>query len=205
MATAEQEALAEKFMEDLEKRGGVSVEELTDQYFPQPEDGDSEIANIDRDKRASHYIEIYSLQDGKPSQVPSYMLANKVSQRDRFGKPVFTPVKSRAPEYMLGTIKCLLHPENEEADLMREIGAVAIPCHKSNLRTKLDLRRHMEHRHSDEWNAYQEHLAEVEKQAEREHRENLAALLKDSQKGKPGRPRKNPELEEANESASEAV
>ena len=85
------------------------------------------------------------------------------------GSHVFTTVKpTQLPKR--GTLKCMLHPD-ERADIYDTWGFPT--CRKSNLTSPFQVRRHMQKRHKQEYEAIKEEEARVEKERERQLREAL--------------------------------
>lgn len=85
------------------------------------------------------------------------------------GSSVFTTVKpNKLPKR--GVLKCMLHPD-ERADIYDTWGFAV--CRKSNLTSPFQVRRHMQSRHKQEYEAIKEEETRMEKQKERELREAI--------------------------------
>ena len=131
------------------------------------------------------YVTLYSTASGQPSTVLRGMAAKKLRQRwpedtqdvpeALWGKPVFTRKPLR--QYTTGKLPCMLNPDHLESSFIKEIGLGHIVCRKHNMPTEFAVRQHMQHKHSDEWQAIQS--AEVRRDANRKDRtdeENNALL-----------------------------
>lgn len=129
-----------------------------------PVAGASKMRRVKGDDDWESTTVLYSTLDGRPSTVLKGMVPKKLAQRWPEGLPnvpeilVGKPVFTRKPliEYKQGTNVCFLNVNHPERDFIVEIGLGGITCRKSNLPTEFAARQHGEHKHSDEWKAYQE-------------------------------------------------
>ena len=123
-------------------------------------------------------VTIWSLVDGEPVKVPKYMLPQAMAKRLPDGSDMFTGNRAEAPEYKIGNVKCFLHPESPEREILDEIGLAGITCGKATLASNYSKRWHGRHRHHDEWEAHEEEVARREKLAsEARQQEQTDAML----------------------------
>lgn len=101
---------------------------------------------------------IYSMVNGEPISIPIALLDRTLDKRLPNGDFMFTAIQSDAPEYKLGTVKCFLHIESPEREILEKIGLSGTICTAGHLANAHSRRIHGMHRHSQEWAAFQEHL-----------------------------------------------
>lgn len=113
---------------------------------------------------------IYDSRTGDKSLCNNNMLAQHLKKKRPDGSYVFTTQK---PKVMpkLGTLKCMLHPDNPKRGHYDELGLGT--CKKSNLTSPFQVTRHMQKRHKMEWQTLEAERIEAEKQEEREFRKSL--------------------------------
>lgn len=144
-------------------------------------------------------VTVYSTQNGEPIPVPAYMIDPVMAKTLPGGKPMFVAKKEDAPEFILGTVKCFLHPESPERAILGQIGLSGKTCPAAHLASPHSKRVHGEKRHKQEWAAYQEFVKE-EKEAATEARQEkmLQAALGSASKAVPsqGAPVEAPRPEE---------
>lgn len=123
-------------------------------------------------------VTVYSVENGEPVSVPAYMLGAVMEKRLEDGRFRFVGKKEDAPEYTPGTVKCFLHPDSPERDILNEIGMVTVTCPTAHLANEHSKRIHAQHRHKQEWAAYNEHRSGQEKKRyeERQDRQLNATL-----------------------------
>jgi len=117
-------------------------------------------------------VTLYALSDGCPSVFPSYMVPTILSKRREDGSYAFTSDPTKAPQYHRGRIKCFLHPDSPEWPTIQELGLGGKTCASEHLRTTNSKRIHAQHRHKQEWTAYQEYLKD-QKEAEQARQQAL--------------------------------
>lgn len=190
------EQMTEAYLEQVREKGPENVD--LEEFFP-AEDTGASFGNIQEDERTRTRATLYSTKDGTPSSIPIYMVGRTIRKTFKDGTPAFS-VRPKV-EYKQGTIKCMLHPDHEDRSILREVGLDHLTCPKANIRSVYDQRLHMEHRHQKEWKTMQEHEERKKEEAERQYRQEqqdlMRAQMESLQKNKGGRPRKNPEPDDA--------
>ncbi len=116
-------------------------------------------------------VTVYSVEDGRPVDVPAYMLGAVMTKTLDDGRFMFVAEKENAPEYKLGTVLCFLHPDSPMREVVEAVGLGAIKCRKATLASDHSKRLHGQHRHKQEWSAVQEYL-EDKKEEKREARQD---------------------------------
>lgn len=104
-------------------------------------------------------VTLYSLLTGEPVRVPRYMVESVMNKRLSDGRFAFTGDPDRAPVYKKGAVKCFLHPDAPERAIIEDLGIESV-CGSAMLRSQNSKRIHAQHRHKQEWAAYQEHIAD---------------------------------------------
>lgn len=122
------------------------------------------------DIQSAGWAAIWHVGTREPSLCNRNQLAQKLALKDENGKRIFTTSAPKKPPER-GSMKCLLHTEHADADFYRSLGLPT--CRKSNLRTSLDVRTHMRHRHQREWEVVEEHRREIRETEEREVRQAI--------------------------------
>jgi len=126
---------------------------------------------------SSGQVYIYDTKTNERSVCRRNILAHKLSLRRPDGSLIFTTVKpKKSPKR--GVLKCMLHPD-ERKELYDAWGFAT--CMKSNLTSPFQVRRHMQKRHKQEWEAIQEEERRTERDKERQLRESLIGLGKSKQ------------------------
>jgi hypothetical protein len=121
---------------------------------------------------------LYSTVNGERIEVPRFIL-NQALKRLIPGtdRHAFTAHKENAPEPRRGTVKCFLHEDSPDREALHSIG-IYTTCPAGNLGSQQSKRIHAQHRHQQEWAAYQEHLEDIKKQqAEARQQQTLEATL----------------------------
>lgn len=118
------------------------------------------------------YVALYSRVDGEPVQVPEKMAEKALEKRLPDGSYMFTTRIEEAPEYKMGQIKCFLHEESPErlSGILDEVGLTGVVCPAGHLASLYSKRIHAQHRHRQQWESYQEHIA-LQKTQEQEDRQ----------------------------------
>jgi hypothetical protein len=119
-------------------------------------------------------VYIYDTETKERSVCRRNILAHKLSLRRPDGSLIFTTVKPRVGAKR-GHLRCMLHPDERKA--MYDTWGFAV-CKKANLTSPFQVRRHMQKRHKQEWEAIQEEERRVERDKERQLRESLIKLGK---------------------------
>lgn len=118
------------------------------------------------------YVTIYHTKTLEPSQVNRNMLVLKLRERLPDGSRAWT---TRCPgEPRRGSIKCLLHPDDDNRGRYDEIGFGV--CHKANIMTAYQLRQHMAHRHPREWTTIEDERRERERNEDREFQRSVIKM-----------------------------
>lgn len=128
----------------------------------------------------SKMVAIYCVKTGEQRLIPKLYapaaLAKKFKdpkEPEWLGKPVFskTPTKER----ILGSCKCLLHPDMPERAQYDEWGLPV--CKAEHLASPEQVRQHMAHRHKSEWKQINDMRERAEREEDRaQQRAMLAAL-----------------------------
>ena len=103
-------------------------------------------------------VALYSMLNGEPIRVPIYMAQVLLQHKLPDGRFAFTSDQGKAPHYKKGTTKCFLHPEAMERSIIDELGLGGVACNSAGLANPHSKRIHAQHRHKQEWAAYQENL-----------------------------------------------
>ena len=114
-------------------------------------------------------VTIYSTEDGRPVTIPAYMVPPVLDRRREDGEFRFVADKAKAPEYKLGTILCFMHKDSPERAALDAAGLGGKFCRKHTLPSDYAATIHGEHRHRQEWAAYQRYVGN-QKEAVREAR-----------------------------------
>ena len=145
---------------------------------------------------------VYSMQTGEPIRVPRHRLVETLQKRLSDGSAAFTADKDRAPEYRLGVVKCFLSRGSKEREEIDELNlAPGYYCIAEHLANPMAAQVHAEKRHPTRWRMYKEHLAEQQRQEDRQRQDSQIAAIMELARSKggdgeleerrgPGRPRK---------------
>lgn len=139
----------------------------------------------DASPRRKLYV-LYSMIDGSEIRVPKFIFDSAISRRiPGSNKYLFTAFREQAPQHRVGEVKCFLHPESPEREVLAEIGIYG-ECPKANLTNLQSKRVHAQHRHKTEWEAYQEFISvqreEETREWQRQQAEAFSAMA--SRRGK---------------------
>jgi len=117
-------------------------------------------------------VYIYDTKTYEQSICRRNILPHKLKLKRLDGSLVFTTVKPKTPPKR-GHLKCMLHP-----DVRTEMcDAWGFPvCMKSNLTSPFQVRRHMQKRHKQEYEAIKEEETRIEKDKERQLRESIIKM-----------------------------
>ena len=119
-------------------------------------------------------VYIYDTKTHERSVCRRNNLRHKLSLKREDDSLIFTTVKPKSPPKR-GVLKCMLHPD-ERTELYDAWGFPV--CRKSNLTSPFQVRRHMQKRHKQEYEAIKEEDARIEKDKERQLRETIIASAK---------------------------
>jgi len=119
-------------------------------------------------------VYIYDTRTHERSLCRRNNLPHKLRLKRPDGSLVFTTVKPKALPKR-GVLKCLLHPD-ERKPLYDDWGFPT--CRKSNLTSPFQVRRHMQKRHRQEWEAIEEERKRVERLQDRQLQETLISNVK---------------------------
>jgi len=120
--------------------------------------------------KSADYVYVYDTRTAERSVVNKNMLQKQLEKKREDGSVVFTTTKPSF-EPKRGTLKCLLHADNENRWLYESLGLPM--CKKSNLTSPFQVKRHMQKRHHMEWEA----IEEERKRMEDENKKKSDALL----------------------------
>ena len=117
-------------------------------------------------------VYIYETRTHERSVCRRNNLAHKLSLKREDGSLVFTTVRPTVLPKR-GVLKCMLHPDERK----ETYDAWGFPvCRKSNLTSPFQVRRHMQKRHKQEFEAIKEEEARIEKDKERQLRESIIGI-----------------------------
>ena len=123
-------------------------------------------------------VTLYRTDTGEPKTFPQYMVNALLEKRLPDDRYAFTSDQDSVPTFQQGQVKCFLHPESPERDIVEELGMGGINCPAAHLRSAQSKRIHALHRHSQEWAAYQEHINEQRRvETESRQEQQLEATL----------------------------
>lgn len=110
-------------------------------------------------------ITLYSMTDGEPIVMARAIAEMAIKKKYKGGGFMFTNDVNEAPKYKLGVVKCFLHPDSPERELLSEVGMATKVCHSAHLASPYSKRIHAQHRHKDEWAAFTEYKTDIKEQA----------------------------------------
>lgn len=125
-------------------------------------------------------VRLYSRMDGEPLDIPAALAEKALEKTLPDGSFMFTPNPDDAPAYHQGDVKCFLHEESTErmSGVLDQVGLAGITCPAANLASVYSKRIHAQHRHRQQWEAYQEAIAAAENREWKERQEQqLQATL----------------------------
>lgn len=124
-------------------------------------------------------VTIYAMSDGEPIPMPMHAARAAMQKKNEKGW-MFTDNESEAPTYVRGTVRCFLHAESVEraAGVLAEIGLSGKTCPAGSLVSDYAKESHAQHKHRQEYAAWQKYLENKEKREDREAtRQQLDATL----------------------------
>ena len=110
-------------------------------------------------------ITLYSMTDGEPIEMSRAIAEMAIKKKYKGAGFMFTNDPNEAPKYKLGTVKCFLHPDSPERELLTEVGMSSKTCASEHLASPYSKRIHAQHRHKDEWAAFTEYRDDIKEQA----------------------------------------
>ena len=119
-------------------------------------------------------VYIYDTKTGERSVCRRNILAHKLGLRRPDGSLVFTTIRPNINPKR-GHLRCMLHPDERKP--MYDTWGFST-CKKSNLTSPFQVRRHMQKRHKQEYEAIKEEETRIEKDKERQLRESIIKLGK---------------------------
>ena len=117
-------------------------------------------------------VYIYDTKTHEQSVCRRNNLPHKLKLKNPDGSPIFTTVRPSVPPKR-GHLKCMLHPDKRNP--MYDDWGFTV-CKKSNLTSPFQVRRHMQKRHKQEYEAIKEEEARIEKEKDRKERETIIKL-----------------------------
>jgi len=114
-------------------------------------------------------VYIYDTQTHEQSICRRNNLPHKLKLKRPDGSSVFTTAKPKVLPKR-GHLRCMLHPR-ERKSMYDDWGFPV--CMKSNLTSPFQVRRHMQKRHKQEYEAIKEEEVRIEKEKERQLRETI--------------------------------
>lgn len=145
------------------------IRDLRDQITGLQREDEQEMVFRDTSPRRS-LVRIWSMQNGEEISIARKLLENTLRKTLPDGRYAFTARKEEAPVYRKGTLKCFLHPESPEREILNEIGLSGITCPAASIANAHSKRIHAQHRHKQEWEAFSDYLASQEREEDREQR-----------------------------------
>lgn len=132
----------------------------------------------DASPRRKLYV-LYNMKDGERIEVPKFVFSNAIDRRiPGTNEFAFTAFKDKAPQLTRMRVKCFLHPESPEREVLNEIG-VFTECLADELRNNHARRRHAMGLHRGEWAAYNEYIGEQRDNLQHEQqRQQVEATLR---------------------------
>ena len=119
-------------------------------------------------------VYIYDTKTGERSICRRNILPTKLSLRRPDGSLVFTTIQPKVKPKR-GHLKCMLHPDERKP--IYDTWGFAV-CKKANLTSPFQVRRHMQNRHKQEYEAIKEEQTRLEKEEERKLRESIIKIGK---------------------------
>lgn len=116
---------------------------------------------------------VYHRKDRDARIVNNNMRKQVLDTRDAQKGLVFQANKPTQSPFR-GALLCRLHVEDEKRTSWDELGLPV--CKKSNMRTPLDVRMHMQHKHKIEWQAIEEIRQRVERDEDRALQQRILSL-----------------------------
>jgi hypothetical protein len=119
-------------------------------------------------------VYIYDTRTGERSVCRRNILGHKLSLRRPDGSLVFTTIQPKIKPKR-GHLKCMLHPDERKP--IYDTWGFAV-CKKANLTSPFQVRRHMQKRHKQEYEAIREEELRIERDKERQLRETIIKIGK---------------------------
>ena len=132
--------------------------------------------------QSAGYVYVYDTKTGDRSTINRNMLPGVLQKRRDDGSYFFS-TKIPDIEIHQGTIKCVLHPDDENRKKYDSFGFIT--CKKSNFRTILDRDTHLRNRHKRAYETLRNEEAREQKEIERLERQMLTKTLSEMNQPKP--------------------
>jgi hypothetical protein len=110
-------------------------------------------------------VSLWNMVTGEEVTLPRYQALAALNTPNPRGGWLWTADKNLAPEPRLNSVKCFLHPEAPERELLDEIGITQV-CMSGQLANESSKRKHAR-RHAAAWEQYQEEIQRRERAAEK--------------------------------------
>ena len=122
------------------------------------------------------WVYVYNVRTGDRSTVNRNMLEQQLQKKFDDGTFAFSTRKPEGVEPPRGKIKCLLHKDDPDRELYRQMGLPE--CIKDNLNTIHELTTHMQKRHRREWASIDGERKNEERIKERDRENQWAEAIK---------------------------
>lgn len=167
----------------------ATISELTEQ-----ENRDGVSVEVMSPKRRQ--VTLWEVATGEEVSLPLYQAKAALARPPENGKPVFTERRELAAVRKANTVKCFMHEDAPERDILLSIG-INKRCPNGELASDYSKQVHAQHRHKQEWAMYQEYVKK-EKEARSDERQQsqidatlaLAGMARGNAAPRRGRPPK---------------
>jgi hypothetical protein len=141
------------------------------------EQDESEIVFVDTSPRRPMAI-LYATLDGEPLILTKKRARVLFQRRLPDGRPMFTSKIENAPAYQKGAVKCFLHKDSPERELMNSLGLQGKFCPAGQLANAYAKHVHETVKHVKTWDIYQRHVSDTKEQQaiERQDRQFEATM-----------------------------
>jgi hypothetical protein len=127
--------------------------------------GELPVAMVTQALQSAQYVYLWDTVTYERSICNRNMLRTNLRKRRKDGSFVFTPTDPKILPSR-GILKCRLHGEHPDREKYAALGFPT--CPKGNLRSQLDVRRHMQHRHKTEWATIEQDREDHERALDRQ-------------------------------------
>jgi hypothetical protein len=141
------------------------------------EQDESEIQFIDTSPRRPMAI-LYATLDGEPIVVTRKRARTLFQRRLPDGRPMFVADIKKAPAYQKGAVKCFLHKDSPEREVMDSLGLQGKFCPAGQLANAYAKHIHETVKHVKTWDIWQRHVSDKKEQEyiERQDRQFEATM-----------------------------
>lgn len=145
------------------------------------EQDESEIMFADTSPRRPMAI-IYAVLDGEPLVVTRKRARKLLERKLPDGRFMFTADIKKAPAYRKGDVKCFLHKDSDERELMDRLGLLGKFCPAGQLANAYAKYIHESGKHVKSYEIYQKHVADEKEKAavDRQERQFEATLAQNA-------------------------